>query len=53
MSLKAEYLRALIATDRNGSLSAAAGELGITVSSVSYAIRQLEDNLGEGLAQPG
>ncbi|MDI3324549.1 LysR family transcriptional regulator [Pontibacterium granulatum] len=49
MSLKAEYLRALIATDRNGSLSAAAGELGITVSSVSYAIRQLEDNLGECL----
>ena len=49
MSLKAEYLKALIATQRNGSLSAAAAELGITVSSVSYAIRQLEDELGECL----
>lgn len=49
MSLKAEYLRALITTEHKGSLSAAAAELGITVSSVSYAIRQLEDELGECL----
>lgn len=49
MSLKAEYLNALIATEQKGSLSAAAAELGITVSSVSYAIRQLEDELGECL----
>ncbi|GGK55820.1 LysR family transcriptional regulator [Amphritea balenae] len=49
MSLKAEYLKALIATEHKGSLSAAAAELGITVSSVSYAIRQLEDELGESL----
>jgi len=49
MSLKPEYLKALIATERNGSLSAAAAELGITVSSVSYAIRQLETELAECL----
>lgn len=49
MSLKPEYLKALIATEGNGSLSAAAAELGITVSSVSYAIRQLETELGECL----
>ena len=49
MSLKAEYLRALIVTERNGSLSSAAAELGITVSSVSYAIKQLEESLGEDL----
>lgn len=49
MSLKPEYFKALIATERNGSLSAAAAELGITVSSVSYAIRQLETELAECL----
>lgn len=49
MPLKAEYLRALIVTDLKGSLSAAATELGITVSSVSYAIKQLEECLGESL----
>lgn len=49
MSLKPEYLKALISTERNGSLSAAAAELGITVSSVSYAIRQLEAELAECL----
>ena len=49
MSLKAEYLNTLIAIERCGSLSAAAAEQGITVSSVSYAVRQLEQQLGEPL----
>ncbi len=49
MSLKAEYLNTLIAIQRCGSLSAAAVEQGITVSSVSYAVRQLEQELGEAL----
>ncbi len=49
MSLKAEYLNTLIAIERCGSLSAAALEQDITVSSVSYAVRQLEQQLGQPL----
>ncbi|WP_271274398.1 LysR substrate-binding domain-containing protein [Aliamphritea hakodatensis] len=49
VSVKPEYLRVLIAVESNGSLSAAAAELGITVSSVSYAVRQLEEQLGQAL----
>lgn len=49
MALKAEYLNILIAIERCGSLSAAAAEQGITVSSVSYAVRQLEQELGQPL----
>lgn len=49
VSVKPEYLQVLISVERNGSLSAAAAELGITVSSVSYAVRQLEEQLGQAL----
>ncbi len=49
VSVKPEYLQILIAVERNGSLSAAAAELGVTVSSVSYAVKQLEEQLGQAL----
>jgi len=49
MSIKPQNLKALIAIDRSGSLSAAANELGMTVSSVSYTVRQLEAEVGETL----
>ncbi len=42
-------LRAFEAASRTGSFRAAAGELGLTPSAVSHAIRALEDSLGVAL----